>query len=200
MRRLVEQVIGIPILQVELPQWISGATVVSDEHRGIVLNTKGATQNVLIRRATLAHELGHLLYDPASALQNLRVDSERDIVAAADTLGDYVEQRANAFAIAFLAPPEAVRMLVQPPFDVEDVRRVMREFGIGPAAARFHIGNSHYNAYEVPSEPPNAWPSDEVRAQEDFTLDYFTPETTPPQRRPSDLWRHRRHVPWVLIR
>ena len=69
-----------------------------------------------IRRATLAHELGHLLYDPDSRLQNVCVDSYIGSRKDPQTYeSDFVEQRANAFAIAFLAPIDAVGKLAPTP-------------------------------------------------------------------------------------
>ena len=75
MRDLVEHRLGIPIIQVALPKRIAGATISSHGRRGIVLNTDGANSNVWIRRATMAHELAHILFDPEEQLSNVRVDS-----------------------------------------------------------------------------------------------------------------------------
>lgn len=183
MRELVEQRLGIPVIQAQLPQWIAGATVAQGEQRGILLNLIGATENVWVRRATLAHELGHLLFDPTQQLEHVKVDSyEVDIADPAATT-DFVEQRANAFGIAFLAPPEAVRALVQPPFGGESVVQVMRTFGIGPMAAGFHLYNANWRTHEVPTVRTPQWPEDEERAAEDFAIDYFLPSSTPYQRR-----------------
>ena len=74
MRELVEDRLGIPIVQVELPPDIAGATISSNGQRGIVLNVKGANTNVWIRRTTLAHELAHILFDPEEHLSSVRVD------------------------------------------------------------------------------------------------------------------------------
>ncbi len=83
MRELTEQRLGIPVIQAQLPRRIAGATVMTavddgGEARGVVLNTVGENENVWIRRSTLAHELGHLLFDPNTRLANLRVDSYQD--------------------------------------------------------------------------------------------------------------------------
>ena len=76
MRDLVENRLGIPIIQVGLlPEQIAGATISASGHRGIVLNTRGANTNVWIRRTTLAHELAHILFDPEPQLSSVRVDS-----------------------------------------------------------------------------------------------------------------------------
>ena len=189
MRELVEEKLGIPVIQARLPKRIAGATVMTtnddgDEVRGVVLNTVGENENVWIRRATLAHELGHLLYDPDERLQNVRVDSyddsQRDPQAYST---DYVEQRANAFAIALLAPNEGVRQLAPPPISEESVYNVMHTFGISQTAARYHIANCHYRNFNVPQGIIESEPSDEQTAAENFTVDYFPLNDTPEQRR-----------------
>ena len=189
MRKLVEERLGIPVIQAQLPERFAGATVMTNsdeggEVRGVVLNTVGENQNVWIRRSTLAHELGHLLYDPDAQLQNLRVDSYDDSQRdpQADST-DYVEQRANAFAIAFLAPNEAVRQLVPTPVFEESVSEVMHTFGISHTAARYHINNCYYREFDVPQRVITTRPSDEQTAAENFTTDYFPLQDTPIQRR-----------------
>ena len=191
MRELTETELGIPVIQATLPQAIAGATIMtkdkdSHEVRGIVLNTVGENENVWIRRATLAHELGHLLYDPDASLQNVRVDSYSDSQRnpeTDDTEIDFVEQRANAFAIAFLAPNSAVKTLTEPPVSEESVSRIMHTFGISHTAARHHIYNIHYRQYQIPPRVIHSTPSDEQTAVENFTADYFPLSDTPIQRR-----------------
>ncbi len=108
-RQLMEDILGIPLVQLSLEGRFAGATLANDAARGVVINEKGANANVRVRRMTLCHELGHLLWDPDQRLDRLAVDDydgiERDY---RDTKPDPVEIRANAFAVAFLAP-------VQPP-------------------------------------------------------------------------------------
>ncbi len=190
MRSLVEETLGIPVIQAQLPSRIAGATVAvldgdGRERRGIVLNTAGQNENVWVRRATLAHELGHLLYDPDDKLEKTRVDSY-EANAANPEIGhstDCVEQRANAFAIAFLAPNDEARRLA-PPISGESVSSVMRHFGISLTSARFHLKNVNYGEFPAPDEIPETWPSDEQRSAEDFALGYYFPiSDTPIQRR-----------------
>ena len=189
MRELVEHRLGIPIIQVELPTAIAGATISSSGRRGIVLNTTGANTNVWIRRTTLAHELAHMLFDPEPQLSSVRVDSyerlKRD-TEDPDYSQGVVEQRANAFAVEFLAPREAVKQLVPDVARVkaEAIGRVMRTFGIGRTAARYHVWNAWWRQAELPSEPSiRATPTDEQKAAEDSLLDYFPIKATPEQRR-----------------
>ena len=191
MRELVEDTLGIPVIQARMPDGIAGVTVaVKDsegrDYRGIVLNTVGQNENVWVRRITLAHEVGHLLHDPEDRLEKARVDSydanDRDPEVG---LTDYVEQRANAFAIAFLAPNDAVKELAPAPVSGDSVSDVMRTFGISRTAAQFHIANSWYRQYPMPSvqDIPHTWPSDEQTAAENFGTDYFPIHNTPMQRR-----------------
>ena len=189
MRELVEGRLGIPIIQVELAQEIAGATISSHGQRGIVLNVVGRNSNVWIRRATLAHELAHILFDPEEQLSSVRVDSYEQVARNAehdDQIPDHVEQRANAFAVEFLAPRGAVKQLVPSPAQVSaaSIEHVMSHFGIGRAAARFHVGNAWWGQAELPDESSiQVAPRDDQRAAEDFTLHYFQPRVTPEQRR-----------------
>ena len=65
-----------------------------------------------------------------------------------------------------------------------NIEQVMSSFGIGRAAARFHVGNAWWGQAELPSDRDiRAEPTDEQRSAEDFTLDYFQPQSTPEQRR-----------------
>lgn len=189
MRDLVERRLGLPVIQVKLPKGIAGATIASNGLRGIVLNTEGANSNVWIRRATLAHELAHILFDPDEQLESVRVDTYEQVERDArrdDVSPDRVEQRANAFAVEFLAPASAIKQSIPEPADVtaETIEGVMSTYGIGKVAARFHVGNVWWGQADLPSGSDIAgWPSDEQRAAEDFTLDYFQPQEVSEQRR-----------------
>ena len=190
MRKLAERKLGIPVIHARLPEHIAGATVMTTsdkggEARGVVLNTVGENENVWVRRETLARELAHLRYDTNTSLDNLRLDSYDDVQRdpQGDGTMDFEEQRANAFAIAFLAPNEAVREIAPTPVTEESVTNVMRTFGISHTAARYHINNCHYRQYDVPDHIMETWPSDEQVAAENFTADYFPLPDTPIQRR-----------------
>ena len=189
MRNLVEKDLGIPVVQARLQPSIAGATITTrgfngSEVRGFVLNTIGENSNVWVRRATLAHELGHILYDPSQELMELRVDSYTETLANPQLPNrDYVEQRANAFAIAFLAPLESIRDMTPTPITAEAVGEVMRTFGISHTAARYHVFNAHYRQDELPDQVELPGPEDEWLTAEDFTLDYFPVPSVPFQRR-----------------
>ena len=129
MRELLEETLGFPVIQAELGESVAGVTVEADLRRAIVINLSGGNRHVFVRRATLAHELGHLLYDLRGNLRDLRVDTYDDLDKPAERLPDPVEQRANAFAIEFLAPQqEAVRLFRSTGDD--RLGEVMYHFGV----------------------------------------------------------------------
>lgn len=173
-----------------LNESITGVTIYThgskgEKVRGFILNTVGENTNVWVRRATLAHELGHLLYDPSQELNRVRVDSY-DAIQTAPEIGrdgDFVEQRANAFAIAFLAPLDSVREMTPPPIEAAAIGKVMETFGISHTAARYHVSNAHHRQYTMPGQIQSVNPSEDWLVREDFTLDYFPIASTPPQRR-----------------
>ena len=190
MREFVQNTLGIPVVHTELPQRIAGATIaISDgergHFRGIVLNTMGANTNPLVRRATLAHEVGHLLFDPDQDLNDVRVDSYAGLQANPEQIGsiDFVEQRANAFAISLLAPISVVRERTDPPITPKHVVDTVSSFGISITAASFHIANAHYRNYPPPAADEVQYDWSSWRAVEDLDLDYFPIPDTPNVRR-----------------
>ncbi len=179
--------LGFPVIQASLPESFAGATVANAGCRAIVVNTRGYNSNVWVRRATLSHELAHLLWDPDEHLQNLRVDSYDQIQQMlAESPKDYVESRANAFSIEFLAPADAVRSTFQSFGDDIDLgmRAVMEKFGISATAARYHVWNSiersipHSELVVQDTRPSDSW-----LGPENFTIDYFPLHSTPDVRR-----------------
>jgi Zn-dependent peptidase ImmA (M78 family)/DNA-binding XRE family transcriptional regulator len=186
MRELVEEQLGLTVIQGEMGPTVAGATIANGAARGIVLNVEGENGQPWVRRATLAHELGHLLFDPDEKLNRVTVDAYESMLANPEQSGgDFVEQRANAFAIAFLAPPESIRARfdsLHPTFTEADVVSVAQDFGIGSTAARYHLQNAFYRTTDAP--PVRAgFDAEKWEIAENFTLDYFMPEQTPPQRR-----------------
>ena len=70
------------------------------------------------------------------------------------------------------------------PLSAETVTETMRTFGIGRIAARYHIYNCYHRTHEIPSAETDAeTPSDEQKALENFTVDYFPFSGTKDQRR-----------------
>lgn len=137
---LAQDDLGIPVIDTSFEEGIAGATVLNGSARGIALNDVGANRNILVRRMTVAHELGHLLWDPDHQLERVRVDDSADL--GQRDIRDSIEARANAFAVALLAPRGAVRALYEKVEDVgEAVVQIVETFGISPAAAVNHLAN-----------------------------------------------------------
>lgn len=181
MRALVSDKLGIPLVQTKMGSRLAGATIANGGERGIVVNIDGANENVWVRRMTLAHELGHLLWDPPQKLNRLTVDRYDDLKVNSSERRDPVEIRANAFAIALLAPPAAVDRIVHNAADIPSaVYEVTRHFGISASAAIAHVGNVSRVRVSMPRPRLHVEPSDEMRAQEDFTVDYFPIKESPP--------------------
>ena len=188
-RRLIEDVLTIPLIEAPLGQKFAGATIANADFRGIVVNTEGANENVWVRRMTLAHELGHLLWDPTERLDRLMVDSYEDIERGGFGGNDPVEIRANAFAIAFLAPPGAVRQIVSSQKRHEDAVAILSDrYGISVTASRRHIQNvcrldlSHLRLHQR-IEPSTEW-----LAQEDGLNDFYPLAEVPQSRRGRFAW------------
>ena len=194
MRSLLEETLGIPLVQIQMPTNIAGGTISGANGRGIFTNLVGNNENVWVRRATLAHELGHLLWDSEQNLRKIVVDQydfldalyeSENAVDSTELEYDIVEARANAFAIAFLAPMEAVKKV----FDSGScskvgLRKVMEYFGLSYTSAKFHVWNSLDR--KIPLEQlsvDNTNPTDEWTARESFTTDYFKPKDVPASRR-----------------
>ncbi len=181
MRSLVSDTLNIPLIQTRLGRRLAGATIANGAARGVVVNIEGANKSVWVRRMTLAHELGHLLWDPAQKLNRLRVDRYGDLEINGSSRRDPVEIRANAFAIAFLAPPAVVeKMVYQAETIPSAVFEVAQHFGISVTAAAAHVGNVSRVRVVLPRVGLFPEPSEEMRAQENFTIDFFPIKDVPP--------------------
>ena len=172
LRELTEERLGIPVIQSELGPDIAGVTLEVEQQRAIVLNIGSKNRNVFVRRSTLAHELGHLLFDPANRLDVLRVDDFEGLSRSADEVRDPVEQRANAFSVEFIAPRLSVAEVYRK--DPEGaVAEVMNVFGISYTAARYQIWNALNRSVPLESlraahvEPDPGWDG-----AERYTVDY----------------------------
>ena len=177
--------LNIPLLQAELPRNFAGATVTNGSSRGILINTAGFNSNVWVRRATIAHELGHVLWDSEQNIENIRVDEYDDISAEHKPRLDSIESRANAFAVALLAPPDAVcGRYGKGKFDIngEIVRDMMEFFGISYSVATQHLKNvlklSRDFEQKVDTEATDEW-----RGRESYTDDFFPISETSSLRR-----------------
>lgn len=184
MSRLMEERLGIPVVQVPLPIQIAGATIaVGGGYRGVVINTKGQNNNnVWVRRTTLAHELEHILWDPENVLQKLKVDSYGDIQTNFTKARDPIEQRANAFAVEFLAPQtQAVNKYLEGSSPDDCLKRVVQYFGIGLKPATYHVQNAIHA--ELSHGHIDCEPSSDLTAREELSVSYFPPSCVPESRR-----------------
>lgn len=184
LRDLIEDRLNIPIIQTEMGPSIAGVTVEIGPDRAIVANLDGKNRNVLVRRSTLAHELGHLLYDPPHRLKALRVDEYDDLERPPHHPHDAVEQRANAFAVEFIAPQKAVEEYYRQ-VDEDGVWEVMNTFGLSFTSARYHIWNVLERA--VPFDQlqllnPGRRIDQKWEASESYTLDYHPLPSIRPSR------------------
>jgi Zn-dependent peptidase ImmA (M78 family)/transcriptional regulator with XRE-family HTH domain len=185
---LVENVLGVPVIQAELNPRFAGATIANGKTRGIVLNLRGHNENVWVRRNTLAHELCHLLYDPGQRLAQLLVDEFETIETdpfSISKVRDVVEIRANAFAAEFLAPQEAVKTVFMGyQSHGEGLIAVMETYGISFTSAKWQVANAlKINPSDIDASGVNISPSAEWAAGENFTADYFPIESAPICRR-----------------
>ena len=171
MRNLIEGKLGIPVIQTNLDEHIAGATVESNEKRAIVLNIDGRNSDALVRRSTLAHEVSHLLFDPSPDLKALRVDNYDELDERPDSRTDPVEQRANAFAIEFLAPQSIAVTRYERSADL--FNEVLDYFGVSFTAGRYQVWNGL--GRRVPLESivaPNKRPEPDWDAREAYAVTY----------------------------
>jgi Zn-dependent peptidase ImmA (M78 family) len=188
-RQLVESRFGIALVQQKMNLRFAGATIANGGARGIVVNEEGANSNVWVRRMTLSHELGHLLWDPDDRLQSVKVDEYSDLERDNhESVSDPPEIRANAFAIAFLAPPDAVHEIVRSRSNLQNsIGEVMQRFGISATAAKWHVVNVEKRAGSAinPAEAkaPLLDADEEWIVAENGTVDYFPLHDTPLARR-----------------
>lgn len=172
MRELAEDRLGVPVIMSILDPTIAGVTVEVAGGRAIILNLAGANINPLVRRATVAHEICHLLFDVSGDLQDLRVDRYDDLERNPAQGFDKVEQRANAFAAEFLAPQEsAVLRYLETDQNLND--GVVDYFGIGFTAGRFQVWNGLRRPGSLESiSGVRLTPEDDWEGRESFTASY----------------------------
>jgi hypothetical protein len=169
LRELMEHRLRVPLIHLSLPAEIAGATIASGAARGIAVNTKGANSNVWIGRATIAHELGHLLWDPDQNLKSLLVDRFRDFEEPAHLKHDPVEARANAFAIEFLAPRAPALAIFKKYTETKaGLRAVTEHFGVSFTSAKYQIWNALDRKVPLESfvvddvEPTDDWKGERI--------------------------------------
>lgn len=190
-RELIEDKLNIPLIQDKLNKRFAGATISNGRNRGIVINEVGLNKNVWVRRMTLCHELGHLLWDPEEKLEKVKVDDYGDLEEdIRSSKRDPAEIRANAFAISFLAPRSAVLEIHDSCSDPEEALcKLMETFGISGTAAKHHYANItgdksvlRVSPHALP-EPDGGW-----YGAENLAVDYFPIDSTPINRRGKFAW------------
>lgn len=189
-RKVIEDRFNLPLIQEKMNSKLAGATLANGSMRGIVVNEAGANSNVWVRRMTLCHELGHLLWDPDDKLKKVTVDSYADLERSdRDQSRDRAETRANAFAVALLAPPPAVESIADRCGEpIEVVMEVMSKFGISATAAKHHVQNvTGLDTTSISNRDLPA-PEDHWVAMENLMLDFFPTNTVPLSRRGKFAW------------
>lgn len=156
MRDLLAERLGVTVVWTELSPTVAGATFSCADHegkefRGIALNTSGDNEDVWTRRVTLARELGHALFDPDNRIRNMLVHGHLPGGFVEETHDNPVDQRADAFALAFLAPQDEVKRIAPLPVNEFHVGRVMQHFGMCEEAARRRILSCYSGDVDVPS-------------------------------------------------
>jgi hypothetical protein len=188
---MVESTLKVPLVLLSLPKQLAGATIAVGPARGIAVNVNGPNSNEWVRRATIAHELGHLLWDPDEKLESLIVDTFDEMEEQPPQLRhDYVEARANAFAIELLAPKDyAVELFRSKPDQESGIREVMEHFGVSFTSAKFQIWNALERSIPLESfSVSDVEPTDDWKGRESFTADFFRPKQVPLSRRGRFAW------------
>lgn len=102
------------------------------------------------RRATLAHELAHVLFDRNGSLPAAEVFG--------GTVPRYPEQRANAFAAEFLLPQRfAIECLKSSDDQVATLRWLSDHFEVSHELAGRHISNGSFRLDDEAHELLNSW-------------------------------------------
>ncbi len=135
MRDLVRETLGIPLVGADLTELgPDGFSYYAPGRRAvIVLNLAGKNSDPLVRRFSLAHELGHVLFDrPVAGGYGVacKVDPTR---------GLDVESRANAFAMRLLLPYAPVRKLGEAVLEPSKFRALMERWGVHYSALHLYV-------------------------------------------------------------
>lgn len=112
---LTEGSVGIAVLVRSLRTLGSTAVgIKAGDAAAIVLTPAGASREGGVVRGLIAHELCHVLFDPASGTLNIVIDYENDRRSL------HAEQRARAFAAELLVPEAGVKALIGAPRHVRE--------------------------------------------------------------------------------
>jgi len=193
MRRVCEQ-LGIPVIQTALSSHIAGATISVNGVRAIVVANDRRHDDVFSRRTTIAHELGHLLWDPEDRLTTAQIDTF-DMIGVdpqedtdLDIEDRYVEQRANAFAVHFIAPIDQ-NWAPNVNDDTELVIHTAEYFGMSITSSVFHLENRLHRAVSANRIQSDYLDRDSWDGEESYGLGVIPVESVPDSR--SGLFAHR---------
>jgi len=125
----IDETFGVNVVVAELPDGVDGLSYQDGAFRIIVLDS---SERVGRQRFTLAHELGHVLMGDAEDLHR----SPRGPHAPGSS-----ERRANAFAAAFLAPDQEVRVQLAGRAADEQFDRLAWTFWLAPDALAWRLFN-----------------------------------------------------------
>lgn len=136
---LVEQTMGIDVAVLDAGADEHGLTM-RDPARGRTFIGIARTRHPMRQRSTLAHELGHILFDGFTSDADGRRTAE--------------ERRADSFARHLLAPLEGVQQFLGPQraADVTDLSDVVQWFLVSPAIAAIQMRDAGYIKPEVCEE------------------------------------------------
>jgi Zn-dependent peptidase ImmA (M78 family) len=160
MRALLEEQLGVAVLVDELSSTDLRAAAIRDRHRAsaatvLAANDHRRDKNPILARVYLAHELCHLLFDPAPPNSvRLVLDDNPDGRPRSTGLSSValLESRANGFAAEFLVPLSGlIALLGQPgdtPLSLDEARdmvaRVREVFSTPWPLTTHHLGNLGY--------------------------------------------------------
>jgi hypothetical protein len=170
MVELAGESLGIPVVSAKLPPGVASATLSNmdefgREIRGVVMNSAGPNHDAWSIRVNLARGLGHALFDTPDRLGKVWMDGTLQ-GPESHLQGNSVDERADAFALAFLAPMETVRGNMSPAIGVQHVEWAMRHFGMNEPAARRRIDSCYSHEFHVPNtETPPTPAREETRAE-----------------------------------
>lgn len=150
---LVKKKIGALISYVEWPSEYAGATLSQNNDRSIAVNNLGMNRWINTFRFTLAHEIGHVLFDQDNYLNKLIAANDRSAIPAGFSRRDLPEMRANSFAAEFLLPMKAVRAIVEQEKHRDQwlgyvLERFQNEYGVSLPAARYRLKSAGFDGAE----------------------------------------------------
>lgn len=123
---LIEQSKEVDVAVIDAEGGDEHGVSMTDSVTGITMIAAAVLDNPMRWRSTLAHELGHLVFEDHAAQVN-------------GTIPDDVEHRARAFARHLLVPLEAVKRFVTAPVDMASLSRLMQTFEVSPPIAAIQL-------------------------------------------------------------